>query len=155
MDSPGRPRPVELVLAGLVAVLGVGEIWVPFGSRQGHGTGTTDTLAVLLVALALTWCRRRPLVPVVAMPVVWAAASLAGPTYVLFYGQMVPLLIGVFMVARFGRGREPAYGAAVAAATLLAVDLTIPQLQQPGEIAFHWIVTALVFGAGAGLRTFE
>ena len=73
----------------------------------------------------------------------------------LFYGQMVPLLIGVFMVARFGRGREPAYGAAVAAVTLLAVDLTIPQLQQPGEIAFHWIVTALVFGAGAGLRTFE
>ena len=155
MDSSRRPRPVELVLAGLVAVLGIGEIWVPFGSRQGHGSGTTDTLALLLVALSLTWCRRRPLVPVVAMPVVWGAASLAGPTYVLFYGQMVPLLIGVFMVARFGRGREPAYGAAVAAITLLAVDLTIPQLQQPGEIAFHWIVTALVFGAGAGLRTFE
>ncbi len=89
------------------------------------------------------------------MPVVWGAATLAGPTYVLFYGQMVPLLIGVFMVARHGRGREPAYGAAVAAATLLLVDLTIPQLQAPGEIAFHWIVTALVFVAGAGLRTFE
>ena len=156
MGSPvSRPRPVELALAAAVAVLGLGEIWVPFSSRQGTGSAPLDTLAVLLVAAALLWARRRPIVPVVAMPLAWGLASAAGPTYVLFYGQMVPLLAATFMVARHGRGRQPWYGAAVAALTLLLVDLFVPLLQAPGEIAFHWTVTTLVWGAGTGLRRWE
>ena len=150
-----RLHPVELALPALVAVLGLGEIWVPFSSRQGEGSDLTGSVAVLLVALSLAWCRRRPLVPVLAVPVVWGLAALAGPSYVLFYGQMVPLLVGVFMAARYVRGRERWAAAGVAAGTLLLIDLTVPQLQAPGEIAFHWTVTVLVWGAGAGLRTWE
>src|SRR3954468_18160066 len=59
----GRPRPVELALTCLVLILGTGELWVPFSSRQGHGNTVADTVAVLLVALSLLYCRREPLVP--------------------------------------------------------------------------------------------
>jgi signal transduction histidine kinase len=154
-DSFERPTRVEVVLAAAVVVLGIGEIWVPFSSRQGSGSGASATVGVLLVAISLLWCRRQPLVPVVAFPVVWGLVGALAPTYVLFYGMMVPLQIGVFMAARFGRGRAPAYAALVAAVSLLSVDLFVSLMQEPGEIVFHWTVTALVWSAGFGLRTLE
>lgn len=150
-----RPRRVELLLAGAVAVLGVGEVWVPFSSRQGSGSPTSATVGVLLVAASLLWCRREPLVAILAFPVVWGLIGLVAPTYVLFYGAFVPLEIGVFMAARFGRGRVPAYGAGLAAVCLLGVDLFVTLMQDPGEIAFHWTVTALVWASGFGLRTLD
>lgn len=92
---------------------------------------------------------------VLGFPRVWGVIGLVAPTYVLFYGQMVPLQIAVFMVARFGTGRTPLYGALVAAGCLLAVDMFVPLMQEPGEIGFHWAVTILVWSAGFGLRTLE
>jgi signal transduction histidine kinase len=149
------PRRVEVVLALAVAALGVGEVWVPFSSRQGHGSGVAATVGVLLVAAALLWCRRVPVVTAASFPLVWGVIGLVWPTYVLFYGQMVPLQIAVFMGARFGRGRVPVAVAGVAAVSLLGVDLFVPLMQETGEIAVHWIVTALVWSAGYGLRTLE
>lgn len=154
-DRSVRPTRVEIALAVAVVVLGVGEVWVPFSSRQGTGSGVSATVGVVLVAAALLWCRREPLVPMLAFPVVWGLIAVVAPTYVLFYGQMVPLEIGVFMAARFGRGRTPWYAGAVAAASLLGIDLFVPLMQDAGEIAFHWTVTALIWSAGFGLRTLE
>jgi signal transduction histidine kinase len=150
-----RPRPVELALALLVLVLGVAEIWVPLSSRQGQGDAWANTVAVVLVASSLLWCRRAPLLPLVALPLVWAATALLASAYVLFYGAFVPLLIGVFMVARHARWPQPLVGAGLIAAMLLTVDLTVELLQDPGEIAFHWTVVTLVFSAGTALRLFE
>ena len=90
-----------------------------------------------------------------AFPFIWGLIGLLAPTYVLFYGGMVPLEIGVFMAARFGRGRTPLYGALAAAGSLLGIDLFVPLMQDAGEITFHWAVTALVWSAGFGLRTME
>jgi signal transduction histidine kinase len=154
-DRSARSTRAELVLAVAITVLGTGEVWVPFSSRQGSGSGVSATVGVVLVATSLLWCRRRPLVPVVAFPLVWGPIGALAPTYVLFYGMMVPLQISVFMAARFGRGRTPLYAAAVAAASLLSVDLFVPLMQEPGEIVFHWTVTTLVWSAGFGLRTLE
>jgi len=149
------PRRVELLLAATVCVLGLGEVWVPFSSRQGSGSTTSATIGVVLVAVALLWCRRQPLLAAFSFPLVWGLIGLLAPTYVLFYGTMVPLEISVFMAARFGRGRAPLYGALVAAGSLLGVDLFVPLMQEPGEIAFHWTVTALVWSAGFGLRSLD
>jgi signal transduction histidine kinase len=146
---------VELLLATAVCVLGLGEVWVPFSSRQGSGSATSATIGVVLLAVALLWCRREPLLATFAFPLVWGLIGLLAPAYVLFYGTMVPLEISVFMAARFGRGRAPLYGALVAAGSLLGVDLFVPLLQDPGEIGFHWTVTALVWSAGFGLRTLD
>lgn len=136
-------------------MLGLGEVWVPFSSRQGSGSETSATIGVLLVAAMLLWCWREPLLATLGFPLVWAVIGLVAPTYVLFYGQMFPLEISVFMVARFGSGRTPLYGALVAAGSLLAVDVFVPLMQAPGEIGFHWMVTILVWSAGFGLRTLE
>jgi signal transduction histidine kinase len=146
---------VELLLATAVCALGLGEVWVPFSSRQGSGSATSASIAVVLVAVSLLWCRRQPLVAMFGFPLVWGLIGLLAPTYLLFYGAMVPLEISVFMAARFGQGRAPLYGALVAAGSLLGVDLFVPLMQEPGEIAFHWTVTALVWSAGFGLRTLD
>ena len=42
-----------------------------------------------------------------------------------------------------------------AGVSLLGVDLLVPLMQDPGEIAFHWTVTALVWSAGFGLHTLD
>ncbi len=154
-DLSTPPTRVELLVATAVCMLGLGEIWVPFSSRQGSGSAASATVGVVLVSLALLWCRREPLLTVLVFPLVWGLIGLFAPTYVLFYGGLVPLEIAVFMSARFGRGRAPGYAAMVAAGCLLCIDLFVPLMQDPGEIAFHWTVTALVWSAGFGLRTLD
>src|SRR4051794_2712338 len=95
------------------------------------------------------------MVPLLSFPVIWGLIGLLAPTFLLFYGQMVPLEAAVFMAARFGRGRTPLYAAAVAAVCLLGLDLFVSLMQDPGEITFHWTVTVLVWSAGFGLRTLD
>ena len=153
VDLLTPPTRVEVALSLAVVALGVGEVWVPFSSRQGSGSAGSATLGVLLVAVALLWARRQPLVAMSAFPLVWGSIGLLAPTYLLFYGQMVPLEIAVFMAARFGRGRTPQYAAVLAAGCLLSLDVFVPLMRAPGEVAFHWVVTTLVWSAGFGLRS--
>jgi signal transduction histidine kinase len=148
----GRPRRVEVVLALLCAGLGAAEVLVPFASRQGSGSEPLATVGVLCVAAGLLASRRRPLLSLLVVPLIWGPMALIG-TFVLFYGQFVPLSMATFMVARFGAGRRPLVGAAVVAGCLLTIDLFVPTMQAPSEIFFHWTVTALVWSAGFGLRT--
>jgi signal transduction histidine kinase len=149
------PTRAEVLLATGAAVLGLGEVWVPFSSRQGSGSAVAATVGVVLVAVTLLWSRRQPIVPLLCFPVIWGLIGLIAPTYLLFYGQMVPLEVAVFMAARFGRGRTPLYAAIVAAVCLLGIDVFVSLMQDPGEITFHWTVTALVWSAGFGLRTLD
>ncbi len=149
----GRPTRLELLLAGVCGAAGTAEVLVPLASREGNGSEPTAVAVVWVVAVSLLWSRRAPLVPVLALPLAWGPVSAFAGTFVLFYGQMVPLQLATFMVARFGRGRDPWVGAAVVATCLLVIDLFVPQLQQASEIVFHWVVTTLVWAAGMGLRT--
>jgi signal transduction histidine kinase len=149
------PTRVEAVLAAAALVLGLGETLVPFSSRQGVGSATATSAGVVVVAVALLWCRRAPLLTLVALPLTWATIGVVTSGYVLFYGQFVPLEISVFMAARFGLGRTPWYGAAAAGVSLTGVDLFVPVMQDPGEIVFHWTVTTLVWITGFGLRTLD
>ncbi|WP_404382577.1 sensor histidine kinase [Knoellia locipacati] len=149
----GRPTRLELLLAGLCAAGGTAEVLVPLASREGRGNEPLAVAVIWIVAVSLLWSRRAPMVSVLALPMAWAPLAASSGTFVLFYGQMVPLQVATFMVARFGRGREPWVGAAVVATCLLAIDLFVPPLQQASEIVFHWVVTTLVWGAGMGLRS--
>lgn len=150
-----RPRPVELLLAVSLGVAGVAEVVVPFESRQGSGSVAGTAGVTALVALALLWARREPLVPVVVLAVSWAALELAGAAFITFYGGLLPLLAILFMAVRFGRGRTPAAGTALAAGFLLALDIREPSMRTPPELLFHWTVTTLVFLAAYGLRRHE
>jgi signal transduction histidine kinase len=143
-----------VVLTFAVGAAGLAEVLVPLSSRQGSGAAFPASLAVLVGVGSLWWSRDRPLVPMIVVPLVWLPLAVVG-TYVLFYGQFLPLEIALFMASRHGRGREPLVAAGIAGGTLLAVDLFVSQLQAPGEIFFHWTVTILVWSAGTGLRTLE
>ena len=148
-------RVADAALATLLAVVGVAEIWVPFSSRQGAGSGWWTTVVVVVLAAALAFRRDRPgavaLFVLLGMPVAYTIS----PTYVLFFGQFVLLGLALFTAARHAHGHEPWYAAAAAAVALLFVDLRINELQAPGEIVFHWGMFALVFAAGRALRAMD
>ncbi len=142
-------------LAVAVVAAGVAEAWVPFSSRQGDGSLTATTLGVVVSGLALTQRRVRPLGAGLAVFGTWLLLLLTTPVYVLFFGQFVVMGIAAFSMARHGSGRVPFQGAAMAAATLLCIDLSVPELQTPGEIVFHWGVFTIVWGFGFGLQRME
>jgi signal transduction histidine kinase len=152
---PGRPRPIELLLAPLFVVLSVAELWVPFSSLMGSGNRLVDTVPAVLTSLSLLWCRRVPLAPVVVMLVTWAPVFAADAAYVTFWSSFVPLLIGLFMCGRGAGTRQRIAAVVLTAGGLLGVELASPLMRDAGEIAFDWLVTGLVFLAGNGLRLFE
>ena len=146
------PRPLDVALAVAITATGIAEIWVPFSSVQGEGSRVTASVVTLLMGLPLAFRRTHPLPVVLCVVLVWPLVYSVTPTLVLFFGQFVPLAVAVFSVARYGRGREPWYGAMAGAAALLFVDLRVPELQAPGEIVFHWGVFTLVWLSGWTLR---
>jgi signal transduction histidine kinase len=149
------PRLADLGLALALVAVGLAEIWVPLESRQGEGSQVAGFVAVLLSGALLTQRRTHPRPACLGVLLVWPLVMLLAPVHVLFFGQFVPMAVAVFSLARHGRGRDPWYAAAGAAASLLYVDLFVPELQSPGEIVFHWSVFAIVWGFGFGLARLE
>ena len=66
----------------------------------------------------------------------------------LFWGQFVPIVVALYSVARYGDQRQRLLGALAGAGTLLYFDLRVPELGDPSEIVFHWMVSAVAFGLG-------
>ena len=148
-------RAVDGGLAAAVAVVGVAEIWVPLPSVAGEGSRELSTAVVVVLAALLVFRRSAPLWVAVGLLATWPVVFTLTPILILFWGQFLPMTIAVFSVARFGRGREPWYGAAAGAAALLFLDLRVEELQEPSEIVFHWMVFAVAWSFGWGLRTYE
>jgi signal transduction histidine kinase len=156
----GRPIPrrwlaQDAALAALLVALGLAEVWVPFSSRQGHGSETLTSVGVLVAGMSVVARRGHPLVPLTVFVVANVVLHLVGPVYVLFYGQFLVLLVGLFSAARHGRGREPWLGALLGALALVYIDLAVPELGAPSERVFHWGVCTLVWLAGFGLQRHE
>jgi len=146
---------VDVVLAVVVGAVGLAEIWVPFPSVLGEGSRVLTSAVVVALAGLLAFRRRWPLPIAVAVLAVWPLVFAITPVLVLFFGQFVPMTVAVFSVARYGRGREPWFGAAAGAAALLFMDFRVEVLQEPGEVVFHWGVFLIAFTFGAGLRRSE
>jgi signal transduction histidine kinase len=154
VSKPALWRPavvLDTVLALGVVAAGLAEIWVPFASRQGDGSPLWSTVGVAAFGLPLAVRRRRPLLVAVVALVGWPLIWFAHP-YVLFYGQLVPMGIATYSVARWGTGQSPYQGAAVRAVTLVAAGIVVPELRGTGEVAFDWGTSILAWGAGWGLR---
>lgn len=145
----------DAALALLIAVVGVAEIWVPFPSVLGDGSREASTVLVVVLALALAVRRRWPLAVALVVLAAWPLAFSVTPLPVLFWGQFVPMIVAVFSVARHGTRREPWYGAAAAAATLLFLDLRVEELQEPSEIVFHWLIFTIAWSVGFWLRVVD
>jgi signal transduction histidine kinase len=142
-------------IAVLIGAIGVAEIWVPFPSVMGEGSEEVSTLVVVLVSAMLAFRRRWPLATALIVLFSWPVVHSITPVPVLFWGQLVPMAVAVFSVARHGKGREPWYGALAAAGTLLYFDLRVGVFQQPIDIAFQWMVLTIAWSFGWGLRIME
>ncbi len=155
MERVTAGRVLDVGLALVVATVGVAEIWVPFPSVLGEGSRELSTVVVVTISALLVLRRRWPLPVAVGVLWTWPLVFLAQPILVLFWGQFVPMAVAVFSVARFGRGRDPWFGAGAAAVTLLFFDLFVEVLQSPSEIVFHWMVFVVVWSFGWGLLRLE
>lgn len=149
-----REWTVDLAVAGLVAVVGLLEIWVPFESREGDGSLLVSTVGVLWFTAHLAVRRARPWGALAGL-LVWpllGVVSGADDLHLLFFGQLVPLLVLVFTIARHGTGRYRWVATAAAVGYITLADLFIPLLSEPSELLFHWGVLILIFLVGHGLR---
>jgi signal transduction histidine kinase len=147
-------RTVDALICVVLLVAGLAEVLLPMDSRQGEGSVVVSTAQVVVVTVALWWRRSHPLPTVVVVfagiwltDLLWLT-GVTGASYVLFYGQFVPMMVATFSVARYGRARQPYVGGAIAAATLLYADFFIEELQGAGEIVFHWGVLVITWSFG-------
>jgi signal transduction histidine kinase len=145
-------RARDPALAVGLAALGVCEVLVPLASRQDTGSASRTTVDVLLMCLPLVWRRRYPLAVLAAVVVDLLAFQLLGQVYLLFYGLLLPLIVASYAVARHGRGRAPALGAALTAGCLATLDRLVPRLGEANEIAFQWGVFVIAWAAAIGFR---
>ena len=153
---PGRPRVVELVAAPLLGGLGLAELLVPFGSRTGSGSEAACATAMAVVALSLLWCRRRPQVPALVFAVAWLlVVLLTGSMFILFYGQLMVIVLFLFMTVRYGAGRVPWLGVGLVAAFFVGIAVLNPEMRSPAELFFQWTVGGLAAAAAFALRRLE
>ncbi|WP_237565747.1 sensor histidine kinase [Ornithinimicrobium cerasi] len=143
-------------LAALVAVLGLVEVWLPMESVMGDGSPVVSTLGILWFAGHLSQRRARPWVALAGL-LVWPVLGTVqgGAMQVLFFGQLVPVMVLVYSLARHGRGRIRWVGPVCGAVFVTVADLFIPLLQSPNELIFHWGVLTLSFLVGHALRVSE
>lgn len=142
-----------MAVSVLVAAPGLVEIWLPMDSVMGAGSPVVSTIGVLSFAALLTQRRARPWLAMAALAV-WPVLGLltGGRLQILFFGQLVPMLVLAFSMARHGQGRQRWLGAAAVAAMVVVGDLFVPLLQSPNELLFHWAAITLSFLCGHGLR---
>lgn len=153
----GRQWAVDIAIAVLLAAVGLVEIWLPMESVQGDGSPVLGSVAVVAFAgfIAVRRARRWWALGGLAVWPVLGVVVGPGNLSLLFFGQMVPLLVLVFTIARHGRGRYLWLGTVASAATVVLGDLTMELLQSPNEVVFHWAFLILVWLVGRGLRVFE
>ncbi|MGZ4608917.1 MAG: sensor histidine kinase [Actinomycetes bacterium] len=148
-------RVQDALLGAVFAVVAVLEIWVPFSSAVGTGSQGWSTVVAVSLGAAVALRRRWPLGVAAVVLLGWPVLNELDTLLVLFWGQFVPLLVIVYSVARHASNRRGLAGAGLAAGTLLYIDLRVPELQQPGEITFHWMVMTIAWVVGHTLRARE
>ena len=102
-----RQWALDITVAVLVAVAGLVEVWLPMESVMGQGSSLVSTVGILWFAAHLTQRRARPWTAMAAL-LVWPIIGVltGGRLQILFFGQLVPLLVLVFSLARHGSPRN-------------------------------------------------
>ncbi len=148
-------RVVDAVFAGALAAVAVVEIWVPLDSAFGSGSPTLSTVVAVILCLALAVRRSWPLATALVVLLTWPIVFSIQPILLLFWGQLVPMAVATYSVARYGSWRAGLIGAGAGAACLLFFDTQVMEMQEPGEIFFHWMVLILAWTIGQVVRKAE
>ena len=155
VHAPVARRLGDLAIAVVLAGVGVAEIWVPLGSVMGEGSRALSTAVVVVVCAALVFRRTHPLPAALVALLAWPVVYSVSPVLVLFWGQFVPIVVALYSVARHGNRRQAFIGGGVGAGVLLFFDLRVPELGEPGEIVFHWLVCTVAWALGQFVRGYE
>ncbi len=142
---------VAAVLAGAATF----ELLLPLGSVMGEGSRPVSLAVALVVCAALVLRRARPLATAVVVLLTWPVVYSVTPVLVLFWGQFVPIVVALYSVARHSDARRGLVGGLLGAATLLFFDLRVPELGDPEEIVFHWMVCTIAWTLGRFVRSYE
>ena len=140
---------VDVSFAVALAAAGVAEIWLPLPSVVGTGDPVISTLVAATLCLTLALRRSLPLASALVVLLTWPLVFSIQPILVLFWGQLVPIVVATYSVARYGSRRDSLIGGAAAAAVLLFFDFGVAVLQEPEEIFFHWFVVVLAWVIGS------
>ncbi|MDO5740631.1 MAG: sensor histidine kinase [Ornithinimicrobium sp.] len=144
----------DIGLALLLVVLGLVEVWLPLASVMGEGSPIISTIGVLWFHLLhLTQRRAHPWVALAGL-LVWPVLSVlnGGQVQVLFFGQLVPIMVLVFSLARHAPSPLRWIAGGCGIVLITAADLSIPVLRESTEILFHWGALTLSYVAGHMLR---
>ncbi|MHA6693482.1 ATP-binding protein [Homoserinimonas sp. A520] len=148
----GKRTLVAWVIDGSFAVvltaLALIEIWLPLPSVAGSGSPVTSSVVAIILCLTLALRRVWPLATALVVLLTWPIAFSIQPVLVLFWGQFVPIVVATYSVARHGNRRESVIGALAAASCLLFFDFRVTELQDPGEVFFHWFGVVLAWLIG-------
>lgn len=144
---------VDIGIALLLVVVGLVEVWLPMESVYGDGSPVISTLGILVFNALLSQRRARPWVALSAL-LVWPLLGLSqgGSFQVMFFGQLVPLMVLVFSLARFAQGPLRWIGPMCGLVFVAIADLFMPMLRSPNELIFHWGNIILAFLLGLALR---
>ncbi|TRW46099.1 sensor histidine kinase [Georgenia yuyongxinii] len=153
MEHTRREQLQDVGVAALVAVLGLVEVWLPMESVYGSGSPVVSSVGIVAFAVLLSQRRIRPRLALAALAV-WPVFGVltGGSLQVLFLGQLVPMLVLVYSLARHAPGRLRWLTAIAMAVLLVVADLFLPLLRDPGELVFHWGAVTLAYLCGHGLR---
>lgn len=145
----------DAALAAVLTLLAIVEIWLPLSSAQGSGSPGLSTVVAVILCLSLAARRRWPLATALVVTLAWPIVFSIQPILILFWGQLVPIVVATYSVARYGNRAATLVGAGGAVACLLFFDLRVVELQDPGEVAFHWLVVTLAWVIGIVVRNAE
>ena len=154
-----RPVPAltDALLAAVLAVYGLGHIWLGWIPDEGYSGGPRglDTVVVLLCTVPLAWRRRAPLA---AFSVIIATFSLAQPltsASASFFAGLLPALIAAYSVARYEEGRRVLAGIAIGLAGMLLLVATTANFQKSEELFFETFLWSSAWLLGWTIRRGE
>jgi signal transduction histidine kinase len=147
-----RPGRADVLVAGVVALLGQVDVWVP-GLAIAHMVGPRPVNAAgyLACSLALLWRRPAPLA-VLAFIVTVSSAQYLAVHASEGLGAFLPLLIAFYSLGRCADARALVAGAPLALLGLAVHELRDPVFELGGSTVTFWFVLAAAWPLGRAFR---
>ena len=142
----------DAAFASALAAVAVAEVWLPLPSAQGQGSPLLSSVVAVTLCLALAFRRRWPLTTALVVLLTWPLAFTLQPILILFWGQLVPIVVATYSVARYAPSPGKYIGGIAAGACLVFFDLRVAELQDFGEVVFHWLAVGLAWAIGMAVQ---